>query len=703
MDPARLLDGLDPSQRRAVTTPNSPLAILAGAGSGKTRVLTRRIAYRCLSGDADARHVLAVTFSRKAAGELDDRLRASGLRDLPAVGTFHALAYAQLRSLWNSNNSTPPTLLDRKARLLAQIVGSKSRFSAGDLAAEIEWAKARKVPPERYALAAAQSDRRTFASPEQVADFYDRYEREKRKRALVDFDDLLIQAADAMENDPSFAAAQRWRFRHLFVDEYQDLNPLQERLLRAWLGDRKDLAVVGDPNQAIYGWNGADASYLTNFAAQHPGSEVIRLEHSYRSTAEILTVAASSLGLELGVSLPAPTRTGGAAPSIKGYANELDEAAAIVRAIHDNHGPSKPWSAQAILIRTNAQSAPIEAAMRRSAIPYRVRGATSLLDDPYTKNLLKQLDRLNEPLATTISDLDVRVGEMRAELAAVKAPGETDDNDTKSDAGAVDDTSSLGHRLAISEQIVALGRDLLVTDPTARTSGFVGWLKTTLNDGHQVGRDCVTISTFHAAKGLEWEVVHVAGLEAGYVPITHARSPEAKLEERRLLYVALTRAADVLSCTWAAQRTFASQTVSRKPSPWLAQLGSTISELEDSTKLISNPKEVLAQVRNSLHDRPRSSLAVRDIELERKLRVVLREWRAREAFRRNTVATVVLSDLALDGLARHRPTTTGELESLAELGWATREQYGALLLSLIASQLCDDKPSDLEDDRCASS
>ncbi|MCB1030426.1 MAG: UvrD-helicase domain-containing protein, partial [Acidimicrobiales bacterium] len=160
MDPARLLDGLDPSQRRAVTTPNSPLAILAGAGSGKTRVLTRRIAYRCLSGDADARHVLAVTFSRKAAGELDDRLRASGLRDLPAVGTFHALAYAQLRSLWNSNNSTPPTLLDRKARLLAQIVGSKSRFSAGDLAAEIEWAKARKVPPERYALAAAQSDRR---------------------------------------------------------------------------------------------------------------------------------------------------------------------------------------------------------------------------------------------------------------------------------------------------------------------------------------------------------------------------------------------------------------------------------------------------------------------------------------------------------------------------------------------------------------
>src|SRR6478672_8231431 len=214
MDAAALLDGLNDAQRQAVTSDAAPLAILAGAGSGKTRVLTRRIAHRCITGTADARHVLALTFTRKAAAELDSRLRAFGLRDLPAAGTFHAVAYAQLRTRWAGAGTSAPTLLDRKGRILGRILGGTTRFTAMDLAAEIEWAKSRLVTPDRYPVAAAQADRRLAVDPDRIGEWYRRYEADKRKRGLVDFDDLLSQCADAIATDPSFAAAQRWRFRH---------------------------------------------------------------------------------------------------------------------------------------------------------------------------------------------------------------------------------------------------------------------------------------------------------------------------------------------------------------------------------------------------------------------------------------------------------------------------------------------------------
>jgi DNA helicase-2/ATP-dependent DNA helicase PcrA len=691
VDADGLLDGLDPSQRRAVTSAAQPLAIIAGAGSGKTRVLTRRIAHRCLTGDADARHVLALTFTRRAAEELDSRLRTFGLRDLPAAGTFHAVAYAQLRTRWAANGAAAPTVLDRKGRLLARILGGTTRVSPGDLATEIEWAKARLVDPDGYALAAQQADRRLAVEPQRVAEWFRRYEQDKRKRGVVDFDDLLALTADAIDADPTFAAAQRWRFRHLFVDEYQDLNPLQERLLRSWLGDRRDLAVVGDPNQAIYSWNGADPSYLRDFARHHPGAEVIELEHSYRSTPQILATAAAVLDDgRRGTTPLIAHRPDGPPPTVVGYATDADEASGIARAIHDHHLPGRPWSAQAVLVRTNAQTSVIEAALRRAAIPHRVRGAKQLLDDPEVRDLLRRFDGLREPLATTLADLDVRVGTLREELRA----GEELDEETELEVLAPDEATAVGRRLAAYEQVLRLGHDLLVVEPTARTEGFSGWLRATLNDEGRDQGDAVSILTFHAAKGLEWPVVHLAGLEAGLVPITHARTPAARDEERRLLYVALTRGADVVRCTWAAQRTFGLQSFERRPSPYLPRLREATAELADAVAGTLDPEPGLQASRSAL-DRPPPP-PVAELEDDHAVRVTLQSWRAEIARRAGARPTVVLSDKAIEALVRSRPATPDDLARVRDVGPSVRERHGGALLDLLA-------PDRAKDPTCTSS
>ena len=662
MDPDRLLDGLDPAQRRAVTSPSQPLAILAGAGSGKTRVLTRRIAYRCLTGSADARHVLALTFTRKAASELDSRLAKFGFRDLPATGTFHALAYAQLRVEWAGSGVAAPVILDRKGRILARVLGSTTKVTPAELEAEIEWAKARLVTPPNYAEAAAVAGRRPGVDLDRIAAWFAAYEAVKSSRGLVDFDDLLIRCTRAIGDDPSFARAQRWRFRHLFVDEYQDVNPLQERLLAAWLGDRPDLCVVGDANQAIYGWNGADARYLERFGERHPHGEVIELTDNYRSTPQVLAVAATVLAGGSAKARPQTAhRPDGPIPVVVGYKSDTDEAHAIARAVRDHSGSGHPWSAQAVLVRTNAQIPLIEQALRRAGVPCRTRGARAFLDDPHVKDVLTRFGRMREPLATTISDLD---GAIATSLR---------DDPTAPPDGPSPDTAE-GRRLIALSQVVALARELLAVDQTARTDGFEGWLRTVLTDDGPSATDAVTICSFHAAKGLEWEVVHLAGIEAGLVPITHARTPEAQAEERRLFYVAVTRATNVLRCSWAARRSFGSDPVDRTASPylaWVREAAGRLGQLEapaDPGETISHSRATLARLGEE-----RSTLADS-----------LRRWRANQARAAAVFPTVVLSDRAVDAIVRSRPATLDELTALAGIGPMTVRRHGDELIRLVA-------------------
>lgn len=674
MDAQRLLDGLDPAQRQAVTTPTNPLAILAGAGSGKTRVLTRRIAYRCITGDADPRHVLAVTFTRKAATELDGRLRTFGLRDLPAAGTFHALAYSQLRSAWTSDGASPPKLLDSKHRFLRRILGNTRRVSVAELATEIEWAKARLISPDRYVEATHRVDRRTPVEAERVADWYRTYEQDKHRRRVVDFDDLLAQCTDRIERDPSFAAAQRWRFRHLFIDEYQDVNPLQERLVRAWLGDRTDLCVVGDPNQAIYGWNGADPELLRRFAQHHPGAEVVELTDSYRSTPQVLAVANAVLpgGARRTTTAHKPD---GPVPVIVGYESDTDEAKGIARSVRDNHVPGKAWSAQAVLVRTNAQTVAIERAFRAGAIPYRVRGANPFLEEPEVKDLLARLALLREPLSTTLADLAASIDRQRAELA--QQPGHEDD------VGSLSQTA-VGRRLLAFDQVIQLGRELLISDPDTTTDSFPGWLRTVLLDDRPGHSDSVTIASFHSAKGLEWDVVHLAGVEAGFVPITHARTPAALDEETRLFYVAITRAARVLRITWAKARTFGSDPVPRSPSPLLRAVRTVTQDLKRDDVTAPLPEAEVVEVREAL----RSSRSD-DSAITHALSTALRNWRSEQARKAGVRPTVVLSDKAILAIARSRPRNYQDLVALPGSGPLTLDRHGARLLDIVAEHVTE--------------
>ncbi len=719
-----LLVGLNEAQREAVTSDASPLCILAGAGSGKTRVLTRRIAYRCARGSADPRHVLAVTFTRKAAGELTQRLRALGLRDRVQAGTFHGVAYGQLRSHWADHGLRPPTLLDRKGRILGRLLPRSpgKPFTALDAASEIEWAKARMVTPARYAEAAAVAGRRPPLPPDAMAGVYERYEDEKRRRHLVDFDDLLWLCARAMTTDDDFRAAQRWQFRHLFVDEFQDVNPLQFRLLRTWQGDHLDLCVVGDPNQAIYAWNGADAGYLTRFGEHFPQAGFVALDRNYRSSPQVLALANAVLdaglsggrdpgGRDPGGRDPArrggrlrATRPDGPIPSVHAFATDRHEARAIARAVRDRNRPGVPWSHQAVLVRTNAQGVLLEEAFRAAAIPFRLRGRAAFLDLPEIKDALRALagTGTGTTLARGLAQLEASIapiGYGADDAGTDEVPpddGLRDDGGSEGPSRARSDAETA--RLANLAELLRLAEEYSAGDPSPTGSGFTTWLAATVRaEDSGSGGDAVEIATFHAAKGLEWPIVHVAGVEAGLVPIGHAKTPEAEAEERRLLYVAITRAERELRLSWAEQRTFGTRTSSRSPSPYLSEIADVLAAMAAGVAP-GDWRAPLARERERLRNRrpgPRSSggtkggaaaltepgdLAVFD---------ELKAWRSVAARAADVPAFVIFHDRTLVELARTRPATRQALLAVDGIGRAKAGRFGDDVLAVMARHQAD--------------
>jgi DNA helicase-2/ATP-dependent DNA helicase PcrA len=537
-----LLDGLDAEQRAAVTATEHPLAILAPAGSGKTRVLTRRIAYRIRAGTAEARHVLALTFTRKAAGELVTRLDHLGASGPVTAGTFHAVALAELRRRAIERGWDPPRVLDRKHRLLADLIG-RAGLAPGAVGADIEWAKARVVAPANLPAAARASGRRLAGEPSAVAELFARYEAELRRRHLFDFDDLLRRCADDMHTDDTFRAAQHWRFRHFFVDEFQDATPLQLALLRAWLGDRSDLCVVGDPAQAIYGFAGADASPLREFARTFAGGQVVALTRNYRSTTPVVALAEVALA-SAGVTraTPAAVRGAGDAPTITVYESDQAEAAAIAGACRRAFTRGTAWRDMAILFRTNAQSAGFEAALEARGIPFHVADAARVATNPELRPLLEFL---------RTREREVRALSFREHLAELAADEEVDG--------------------PAREQLLSLGRDYLDFETAPSVAGFAAWLDVSARADAPTEAG-VSLVTFHRAKGLEWSVVFVTGLERGLVPISWATTADTRAEERRLVHVALSRAEDELHLSWARARTFGTGSIARAPSPWLADL-----------------------------------------------------------------------------------------------------------------------------------
>jgi DNA helicase-2/ATP-dependent DNA helicase PcrA len=578
-----LLADLDAHQRAAVTEPHAPLAILAPAGSGKTRVLTRRIAFRVREQTAEARHVLAVTFTRRAAGELVDRLDSLGVDSAVTAGTFHALALAQLRGRAADRRQEPPQVLDRKGRVLAPLLAKRGSnhasvaLAVSEVATEIEWAKARLIAPEHYVAATKAAERRMPRPATEMADLYAAYESEKRRKRWLDFDDLLGTCSDAIDRDPDFAAAQRWRFRHLFVDEFQDATPLQTRLLRAWLGDRPDLCVVGDGAQAIYAFAGADASPLTQFARHFPGGRTITLVHNYRSSDAIVAVAEASLGPASGVERDSPraVRPAARAATITAFDDDTQEATMIADACWHEYTGGVPWHRMAILFRTNAQSSLFETALARRGVPFRLTGAQRFAARPEVRLLLDRLrevernaparsftDHLADLAADADADPDVTAPESEKSPAAPRV--------TPTVAPPSDELQT--HR----DALLGFGREYAESEAGAGSvAGFVSWLEFVMRGDNSDERG-VDLVTFHRAKGLEWEIVFVTGLERGLVPISWASTPEARAEERRLLHVALGRAEDGLHCSWARERSSHGRRSPRQPSPWLAELEAAI-------------------------------------------------------------------------------------------------------------------------------
>ncbi len=675
----KLLSDLNDLQREAVTTLTCPLAILAGAGSGKTRVLTRRIAWLASEGVIDPRHVLAVTFTRKAAGELSGRLGVLGVRRVVTSGTFHGLALAQLRRRWRDRGEAVPALLERKSKILAPLLGGGPSVGAeaAEVAGEIEWAKARLVVPKGYEAAVTAAGRATPRRAGEIASLYERYETEKSRRGVVDFDDLLWRLGDALDGDAEFAAVIRWRYRHLFVDEFQDVNPAQFRLIRLWLGDRRDLCVVGDDDQAVYGFTGADAGYLVHFARHFPGAGIVRLEENYRSTPQVLAAAHAVLPGGARQKKPLrPTLPDGPIPTVAAYANDRDEAETVARALQAAHQPGAPWAGTAVLYRTNAQSAPLETALRAARIPYRVRGAARFLDRPAVAAALGELRRA--AAATPGLPLNAHLASL-LEWAEEAGGGEEATRDRREH---VDALVRLGHEYLAIE---AASSGDTPEPPASTATGFITHLLTVLAEEDPTGADAVELLTFHKAKGLEWPVVFVTGLERGLVPIAYAETPAALAEERRLLYVALTRAERELHLSWAQRRTLGGREMSRQASPYLTSIEAALAAFGpngdgDWQAAVAAERARLAQARAAA-GRDRAMVGA---SADPRVLAELVAWRKTLARASGVPAQVIFHDATLAAVAEAKPTDRTALMTLPGLGPLKVERYGDELLALVA-------------------
>ena len=531
-DVTGLVAGLEPAQRAAVLADDPVVCVLAGAGTGKTRVLTLRVARRVQDRSAHPTHVLVCTFSRKAADELRDRLWTLGVGAELHAGTFHRTALRLIAQHRADHKEAPPTIADRRSLLAVALgrggppEGSPSARRGGtqaahhrtparvrtDLArldAEIGWAKARLIGPAQYEEAARRAGRRSSVPAARVAERYAHYEEIRRQRGALDLDDLLWHCGDLLEQDQPFADAVRWWHRHVFVDEMQDLNEAQYRLLRLLVGDEPDLFVVGDPNQSVYGWNGADPALLGRVTEEYAGTRVVRLDTNYRCSSQVVTVASAALGRH--DDPPPSARRDGPLPTVTCLPTDAEEARWVARRVWLAHRPGRRWSSIAVLARTNAQLTRLTEALTAERVPHRFAGAS----------------------LTPASDVTGAGNDQRGAREKA-APDAEDDLDT-------DDTSEIDD-----------------------------------------GGDAVMLSTFHRAKGLEWRTVFVIGVSDGLVPLVTARSKAAQDEERRLFYVALTRAEDELACSWALHAdddTAPPASSARRPSPWLAAVERTLEEM----------------------------------------------------------------------------------------------------------------------------
>ena len=663
-DADRLLEDLNEAQREAVVTTRGPLAILAGAGTGKTRVISRRAAHAIATGVVAADQVLVVTFTDKAAGEMVERLAGLGLPGVVAR-TFHAHALSQLRHFWPSRHDGEPLpdLLDTKLPILIRIargLPGHYRFSAvRDLATEIEWAKSRGIAPAGYEAALgtrtppipADLMRRVFAD----------YERAKSRGNRIDFDDLLTFTAELLEQDEEAAEIVRARKSWFSVDEYQDTSPLQQRLLELWAGDSTDVSVVGDEDQTIYTFTGATSSYLTGFASRYPGARIVALTENYRSSPQILDLANRLLANEGRTKRLTATQPAGPPPTFERHPDGDTELAAIVGRIRGWLAATDPARVEpaevAILVRMNAQLAPLEEALTRAGIAYQVRGI----------RFYERREIVAAVAALKRARIDA-VGPALAQATRALLASELGHDSTDLPEAARGDDAR--ERAAALETFLAIVDECIAADPSTDADAILAEMRRRAAHEREGSANGVNLLTYHRAKGLEWDAVILPMLEDGSLPIRQAfDDPDALAEERRLFYVGMTRARRMLHLSWADRRETRGRDARRQRSRFLDGL------------VPAAPRRVIQHPDRFAAPAPRRS---RDTD-DGPLMAALRTWRAGRAREDAVPAFVVFHDTTLAAIADLRPASLAALRRVAGVGPTKLDRYGDEVLAVIAA------------------
>jgi len=681
-----ILDGLDPEQRAAVLAPRGPVCVLAGAGTGKTRTITRRIAHLTTSGQVNPGQVLAVTFTARAAGEMRGRLRSLEVGGVQAQ-TFHAAALRQLRYFWpQAFGGLRWELLDNKFQMVSRAahrVGlPTSKEAVRDLAAEIEWAKASLIGPARYVEDVAELGRDTPQPAERVAAVFAAYERlkvDENGDRLFDFDDLLIYTTEILRTDRAIAEEFRERYRCFVVDEYQDVTPVQQGLLAEWLGARDDLTVVGDANQTIYSFTGATPSYLLDFTRRFPDATLVRLERDYRSTPQVVDLANRVIGQARGRIAGTRLRllgqrSAGPEPVFAEYPDEPAEAAAVALKVADLIEQGVPASEIAILYRINAQSDNHEQALTEAGIPYQVRGGESFFARTEVRQAMRGLTE-----AAHRDDLPADADVPMVTRAVLAPLGLSPDEPSGAQARA---------RWESLRAVAALVDDLAVAQPDLTLRSVVAELNARAQSRHPPTVQGVTLSSLHAAKGLEWDAVFLVGLTDGSLPISQAINSgfEAIEEERRLFYVGVTRAREHLRVSWALARNeggrarrrsrFVTDDIVPDTSP-----ASRIAEPAPvrrgpscricGTRLVGSAAALLGRCERCPAD------------IDENLLAELRQWRDEVADAKKVPGFTVLSEKLLTSIAEQAPATPQELIKIHGIGQKKLTDYGDDIVAIV--------------------
>ncbi|MFB0628867.1 ATP-dependent DNA helicase UvrD2 [Streptomyces sp. AB3(2024)] len=693
-----VLLGLDPEQREVATTLRGPVCVLAGAGTGKTRAITHRIAYGVRSGQLMPASVLAVTFTNRAAGEMRGRLRTLGAGGVQAR-TFHSAALRQLQYFWpRAIGGELPRLLERKIQFVAE-AGARCRIRLDrnelrDVTGEIEWAKVTQTVPADYPAVALKAGREAPRDLAEIAQIYSTYEQLKRDRGMIDFEDVLLLTVGVLQDRHDIAEQIRAQYQHFVVDEYQDVSPLQQRLLELWLGDRDSLCVVGDASQTIYSFTGATPDHLLDFRTRYPQATVVKLVRDYRSTPQVVHLANGLLGQARGRAAEhrlelVSQREPGPDPAYAEYPDEPAEAEGVAGRVRDLIAAGVPAGEIAVLYRINAQSEVYEQALADVGVPYQLRGAERFFERAEVQKAVLALRGAarsggsEDPLLQDVVELGSQV------RAVLSSTGWT--TEPPAGSGAVrDQWESLA-------ALVRLAEDFARSRPGVTLADLAVELDERKAAQHAPTVQGVTLASLHAAKGLEWDAVFLVGLTDGMMPITYAKTDEQVEEERRLLYVGVTRARHHLTLSWALSRAPGGR-ASRRPSRFLNGLrpgsaapggrpgGPEAGAARKRGRRGPALCRVCGRTLTEAGDIKLMRCADCPSDMDEGLYERLRDWRAGQSKLQGMPAYCVFTDKTLMAIAETAPAEPGELSMISGVGGRKLERYGADVLAICAGQ-----------------